>query len=83
MPGGRYSDGLHQALEAKEHVKIERENQTLASVTFQNYFRMYRKLAGMNGNGGHGGGRVQEDLQLDVVRRSDETCHDPGRTIPT
>jgi len=49
MPGRRYSDGLHQALEAKENVKIERENQTLATVTFQNYFRMYDKLAGMTG----------------------------------
>jgi len=49
MPGRRYSDGLHQALEAKEHVKVEQENQTLASITFQNYFRMYGKLAGMTG----------------------------------
>ncbi len=49
MPGRRYSDGLHQALEAKEGVKIERENQTLATITFQNYFRMYEKLAGMTG----------------------------------
>jgi len=49
MPGRRYSDGLHQALEAKENVKIERENQTLASITFQNYFRMYKTLAGMTG----------------------------------
>ena len=49
MPGRRYSDGLHQALEAKENVKIERENQTLATITFQNYFRMYPKLAGMTG----------------------------------
>ena len=49
MPGRRYSDGLHQALEAKEGVKIERENQTLATVTFQNYFRMYDKLSGMTG----------------------------------
>ncbi len=49
MEGRRYSDGLHQALEAKEGVKIERENQTLASITFQNYFRMYNKLAGMTG----------------------------------
>ena len=49
MPGRRYSDGLHQALEAKEKVKIEKENQTLASITFQNYFRMYKKLAGMTG----------------------------------
>src|SRR5881398_1639264 len=49
MPGRRWSDGLHQAVEAKEGVKIERENQTLATVTFQNYFRMYNKLAGMTG----------------------------------
>ncbi|MFN3546808.1 MAG: preprotein translocase subunit SecA [Mesorhizobium sp.] len=49
MPGRRYSEGLHQALEAKEHVKVQPENQTLASITFQNYFRMYAKLAGMTG----------------------------------
>jgi preprotein translocase subunit SecA len=49
MPGRRYSDGLHQALEAKENVKIEKEYQTLASITFQNYFRMYKKMAGMTG----------------------------------
>ncbi len=49
MPGRRYSEGLHQALEAKEHVRIQPENQTLASITFQNYFRMYGKLAGMTG----------------------------------
>src|ERR1700675_3699066 len=49
MPGRRWSDGLHQAIEAKENVKIERENQTLATITFQNYFRMYQKLAGMTG----------------------------------
>ncbi|WP_292503793.1 preprotein translocase subunit SecA, partial [Mesorhizobium sp.] len=49
MPGRRYSEGLHQALEAKEHVQIQPENQTLASVTFQNYFRLYKKLAGMTG----------------------------------
>ena len=49
MPGRRFSDGLHQALEAKEHVKVEAENQTLASITFQNYFRMYDKLSGMTG----------------------------------
>jgi preprotein translocase subunit SecA len=49
MPGRRYSDGLHQALEAKEGVKIENENQTLATITFQNYFRMYEKLSGMTG----------------------------------
>ena len=49
MPGRRWSDGLHEAVEAKERVKIERENQTLATITFQNYFRMYKKLAGMTG----------------------------------
>src|SRR5580765_8158324 len=49
MPGRRWSDGLHQAIEAKENVKVERENQTLATITFQNYFRMYQKLAGMTG----------------------------------
>ena len=49
MPGRRWSDGLHQAIEAKENVKVKKENQTLASITFQNYFRMYNKLAGMTG----------------------------------
>ena len=49
MEGRRYSDGLHQAIEAKEHVKVEMENQTLASITFQNFFRMYKKLSGMTG----------------------------------
>jgi preprotein translocase subunit SecA len=49
MPGRRYSEGLHQALEAKERQPIQPENQTLASITFQNYFRMYEKLAGMTG----------------------------------
>ena len=49
LPGRRYSDGLHQALEAKENVRIERETQTLATITIQNYFRLYDKLAGMTG----------------------------------
>ncbi len=49
MPGRRWSDGLHQAVEAKEGVEIERETQTLATITIQNYFRMYEKLAGMTG----------------------------------
>ena len=62
MPGRRWSDGLHQAVEAKEGVKIERENQTLATVTFQNYFRMYRKLAGMTGTAGNRSGRVRQHL---------------------
>src|SRR5262249_34852757 len=49
MPGRRYSEGLHQAIEAKEHVQVQPENVTMASITFQNYFRMYEKLAGMTG----------------------------------
>ncbi|MCV6071536.1 hypothetical protein OFP26_38765, partial [Escherichia coli] len=49
MPGRRWSEGLHQAVEAKEGVKIQNENQTLASITFQNYFRLYEKLSGMTG----------------------------------
>merc|ERR1712224_324737 len=49
MPGRRWSEGLHQAVEAKERVKIQNENQTLASITFQNYFRLYEKLSGMTG----------------------------------
>jgi len=67
MPGRRYSDGLHQALEAKERVKIERENQTLASVTFQNYFRMYEKLAGMTGTADTEAVEFKNIYNLDVV----------------
>jgi preprotein translocase subunit SecA len=67
MPGRRYSDGLHQALEAKEKVKIERENQTLASITFQNYFRMYEKLAGMTGTADTEGPEFATIYNLDVV----------------
>ena len=67
MPGRRYSDGLHQALEAKEKVKIERENQTLASVTFQNYFRMYEKLSGMTGTADTEAAEFKKIYNLDVV----------------
>ncbi len=67
MPGRRYSDGLHQALEAKEKVKIERENQTLASVTFQNYFRMYEKLAGMTGTADTEAEEFKKIYKLEVV----------------
>jgi preprotein translocase subunit SecA len=67
MPGRRYSDGLHQALEAKEKVKIERENQTLASITFQNYFRMYSKLAGMTGTADTEAAEFKKIYNLDVV----------------
>jgi len=68
MVGRRYSDGLHQAIEAKEHVKVERESKTLATITFQNYFRMYKKLSGMTGTA-----KTEEDefkgiYNLDVVQ---------------
>src|SRR3984957_280444 len=67
MSGRRYSEGLHQALEAKEHVTIQQENQTLASITFQNYFRMYPKLAGMTGTAMTEAGEFSEIYKLDVV----------------
>jgi preprotein translocase subunit SecA len=67
MAGRRYSEGLHQALEAKENVKIENENQTLASVTFQNYFRMYEKLAGMTGTAETEAAEFQKIYSLDVI----------------
>ncbi len=67
MPGRRYSDGLHQALEAKEGVRIERENQTLATITFQNYFRMYEKLAGMTGTAETEEAEFGKIYKLDVV----------------
>ena len=67
MPGRRYSEGLHQALEAKENVKIENENQTLATVTFQNYFRMYDKLAGMTGTADTEAAEFAKIYNLDVV----------------
>ncbi len=67
MPGRRWSDGLHQAIEAKEGVKIERENQTLATVTFQNYFRLYKKLAGMTGTADTEAAEFNKIYNLDVV----------------
>ena len=67
MPGRRWSDGLHQAVEAKEGVKIERENQTLATITFQNYFRLYEKLAGMTGTAETEATEFGEIYNLDVV----------------
>ncbi|MEO7651205.1 MAG: preprotein translocase subunit SecA [Bryobacteraceae bacterium] len=67
MPGRRWSDGLHQAVEAKEGVKIERENQTLATITFQNYFRMYKKLAGMTGTAETEAAEFQKTYNLDVT----------------
>jgi preprotein translocase subunit SecA len=67
MPGRRWSDGLHQAVEAKEGVKIERENQTLATITFQNYFRMYKKLSGMTGTAETEAAEFDKIYKLDVV----------------
>ncbi|PLX94448.1 MAG: preprotein translocase subunit SecA [Desulfuromonas sp.] len=67
MPGRRWSDGLHQAVEAKEGVKIESENQTLATITFQNYFRMYDKLAGMTGTADTEAAEFNEIYKLSVV----------------
>ena len=67
MPGRRWSDGLHQAVEAKEGVKIERENQTLATITFQNYFRMYKKLSGMTGTAETEAPEFNKIYNLDVV----------------
>src|SRR6202162_2735112 len=66
MPGRRWSDGLHQAVEAKEGVKIERENQTLATITFQNYFRMYKKLSGMTGTAETEATEFNKIYKLDV-----------------
>jgi len=67
MPGRRWSDGLHQAIEAKENVKIERENQTLATITFQNYFRLYKKLAGMTGTAETEAAEFEKTYKLDVM----------------
>ena len=67
MPGRRYSEGLHQALEAKEHVTVQPENVTLASITFQNYFRLYKKLAGMTGTAATEADEFAEIYKLDVV----------------
>ena len=95
MQGRRYSEGLHQALEAKEHVKIQPENQTLASITFQNYFRLYSKLAGMTGTAATEANEFLDIYKLDVleiptnrrVDRKDEhdevyrTAKEKGRAI--
>ena len=67
MPGRRWSDGLHQAVEAKENVKIERENQTLATISFQNYFRMYGKLAGMTGTAETEAAEFEKIYKLEIV----------------
>lgn len=67
MHGRRYSDGLHQAIEAKENVKVERESKTLATITFQNYFRLYKKLSGMTGTAMTEEGEFREIYTLDVI----------------
>src|SRR5699024_534606 len=67
MEGRRYSDGLHQAIEAKENVKVEDATQTYATITLQNYFRMYHKLAGMTGTATTEAGELWEIYKLDVV----------------
>ncbi len=75
MPGRRFSDGLHQALEAKEGVKIERENQTLGTITFQNYFRMYKKLAGMTGTA------LTEAVEFEKIYKLDTVVMPTNRSV--
>ena len=72
MPGRRWSDGLHQAVEAKEGVQIDRETQTLATITIQNYFRLYQKLAGMTGTAETEANEFHDIYKLDVARHPDE-----------
>ena len=75
MPGRRWSDGLHQAVEAKEGIPVRSENQTLASITFQNFFRMYDKLVGHDRHRRHRGAGVREDLRP----RRHASCRPTGR----
>ena len=79
MPGRRWSDGLHQAVEAKEKVKIERENQTLATITFQNYFRMYGKLSGMTGTADTEAPEFDKIYKLEVLAIPDQPAPHPRR----
>ncbi len=79
MPGRRYSEGLHQALEAKEHVQVQPENVTLASITFQNYFRLYDKLAGMTGTASTEADGIRRNLQARRRRDSDQPADPPRR----
>ena len=67
MLGRRYNEGLHQAIEAKEGVKVERESKTLATITFQNYFRLYKKLSGMTGTAKTEASEFEQIYKLDVV----------------
>ncbi len=86
MPGRRWSDGLHQAIEAKEGVKIERENQTLATITFQNYFRMFKKLAGMTGTAETDVAEFDNIYKLEVVviptNMVMRRIENPGHRVP-
>ena len=77
MDGRRYSDGLHQAIEAKENVKIEAATQTFATVTLQNYFRMYEKLSGMTGTAITEAGEFWEIYKLDVIEIPTNRTHSP------
>ena len=79
MQGRRYSEGLHQALEAKEHVEIQPENQTLASITFQNYFRLYEKLAGMTGTAATEANEFMDIYGLDVLEIPTNVAGRPHR----
>src|SRR5207248_361417 len=83
MPGRRYSDGLHQAIEAKENVKVEGETQTLATITLQNFFRMYAKLAGMTGTAETEAGEFWEIYKLDVavIPTNQPICRDDRNDV--
>src|SRR5215467_12967222 len=78
MPGRRYSEGLHQALEAKERVQIQPENQTLASITFQNYFRLYKKLAGMTGTAATEANEFMDINNLEVIKIPTNPTNQPA-----
>ena len=79
MHGRRYSEGLHQAIEAKEGVKIQRESQTLATITFQNYFRMYEKLSGMTGTAITEAEEFDKIYELETVDDPDQQADDQER----
>ena len=83
MDGRRWSNGLHQAVEAKEGVHIEPENQTLASVTFQNYFRMYPKISGMTGTAATEAAEFYDIYKMNVVDHSDQPARHCGSTRKT
>ena len=81
LVGRRYNEGMHQAIEAKEHVEIKAENQTLATITLQNYFRLYDKLAGMTGTAADRGRRAARDLQAGRGADPDQPADDPHRPV--